>query len=489
MRFFCPACGTVHTVDDSKIPAGGSTVECSKCGFTIKVRPPKKAHEPQAVASTIPQMERAKNPVASPRTEQSIPAAPADDFDDDSWIDETTDPGADDPGADNNESFDAEDQWESESQDEVPPQVAAGAEQAAQVSPKAKKKKKKTVKPKIGHKKKTSTPLGDVKLNVPYAGCGRSGERFRFRDLFFALQAPLDLRKTMWSAAGVFTGGVLLMGVMWLSMQINSRIAAIAGLIVGAVVYFACMFVGLGVAIRQSDRELIHGGRLSLTEGTGFVKQRLFDVVAFPFAFVVGILLLGVGIGIMHLVARIPYAGPLVYGLSFGVVIVLAILAVLVGVVMMLSAFSYVPALEGRGVMTAAKLLWQLIKTKPGKYFLNLLVSALVAAVLMWLFSFLVRWAFGFIGFVDSLAGGGEYSQILLSTPGNFFPLWTLLFDTGLGAGRGFGWQFTIAGWFVFVYMLALLSLVQGFVLTYFHSAGAVNYHLLTQDEDESQAQ
>ncbi len=475
MRFFCPACGTVHTLDDSRIPAEGSTVQCSKCGFAIKVKPPKKNNESRSVASTIPQMSKAGDLQDAPRTEQ-MPAAGDESFDDDSWIDESTDPGADDALDSGEQAGVDEDQYEESFDDEPSEQEAVP------------KKKPKSKKPKAASGHKVSNPLGDMKLGVPYAGCGRSGEKFRFRDLFYALQAPLDLRKTIWSAAGVFVGGILLMGVMWLSLKLNSRIAAIAGLIVGAVMYFACMFVGLAVAIRQSDREMIHGGRLALDESTGFVKQRLFDVVAFPFAFVVGILVLGVGIGIFHLIARIPYAGPLVYGVSFGVVILLAMLAVAVGVVMILSTFSYIPALEGRGVIGAAKHLWQLIKKKPGKYFLNLLASALVAVVLMWLFSYLVHAAFGFIGFVDSLAGGGQYSQILLSTPGNLFPLWALLFDTGLGAGKGFGWQFTIAGWLVFVYMLMLLSLVQGFVLTYFHSAGAVSYHLLTQDDEESEA-
>ncbi len=479
MRFFCPACGTVHTLDDDSIPSGGTTVECSKCNFAIKVKPPKRSNAPQAVAATIPQMAKAENQPAQTRTQQSMEAA-ADDFDDDSWLDETTDPGVeqdasgDAPGdveqLQNTDSFDDE-----PLEDDDPLNQESKASQPSSQKPVRKKLKKK------------SKPLGRVKMTLPYAGCGRSSDKFRLRDLLFALQAPLDLRKTLSAAAGVFVGGLLLMAVTWLSMQVNSRIAVIAGLIVGSVVYFACMFVGLGIAIRQSDREMIHGDRLNLVEGTGFVKQRLFDVVAFPFSFVVGILLLGVGIGVFHLIARIPYAGPLVYGLTFGVVLLLAILAILLGVLMLLSTFSYIPALEGRGVMSAAKNIWGLIKAKPGKYFLHLLIAALVAGALMWLFSFVIHWAFGFIGFVDSLAGGGQYSQILLSTPGGLFPLWELLFDTGLGVGKGFGWQFTIAGWFVFIYMLALLSMVQGFVLTYFHSAGVVNYHLLIQDEEEQQ--
>src|SRR4030042_1213464 len=86
MRFFCPACGTAQTKPDSEIPDGGSNEDCAKCGFSIKLKAPKRASEPTAAGATIPQVRR----VAGPAPQAAREAAQ----DDDDWLDEDTDPGA-----------------------------------------------------------------------------------------------------------------------------------------------------------------------------------------------------------------------------------------------------------------------------------------------------------------------------------------------------------------------------------------------------------
>jgi hypothetical protein len=103
----------------------------------------------------------------------------------------------------------------------------------------------------------------------------------------------------------------------------------------------------------------------------------------------------------------------------------------------------------------------------------------------MYLLSWVITTAFGYIFMVDGLAGGGEVPKVLMSTPGGLFPMFALLFKTGMGVGAGAGWQFSIGGWLVFIFLMMVFSMVQGFVLTYFSAAGVVNYHLLTQDDEE----
>ncbi len=456
MRFFCPACGTSHSMDDDSIPAGGTQVECTKCGFAIKIKAPVRPQD----GATEPEMPEA-DALIEPR------------------------PAADATGAatDMRPAAEAEPEPAAPAQQPAPPAAAAvgAADEPSQPSQPAK--------PSQPDEPSKARNPGGGGWRLPYVGCGRSGERFRFRDLFYALQAPLDIRKLLAAAAGAFAGSALLILVGWLAMLTESRLAVTIGLIVGFVLYFACLYLGLGIATAQTDREMRHGGRLPIGAGIGFVKQRLATVVGFPFLFVLAMVGLAAGIAAFHLLARIPYAGPILYGLFYALVFALGLLVVLVGVLMWFSTFSYIPAAGDRGLLALARHLWAKLRRHPGPFALHLLVAAVVGGLLLWLLTWLVGSAMGVIGRVDGLVGGGEYSQILLSMPGSMFPLWALLYDTGLQPGAGAGWQFTIAGWMVFISLMGVFALVLGFVLTYFYAAGVVNYHLLAQREAEQSEQ
>ncbi len=415
MRYFCPACGSAHTMPDEEIPSTGTTVDCGKCGFSIKVKPPRRKAKSASTAD--------------------LPADPE------------QKPSGDE---------------EKEPKEKVELDTTEPDFQAVE-------------EPRPGISRE---------LRIPYPGCCRSGARFRFRDLFFALQAPLDLRKTLASAAGVLAGSVLLILILWLASLTKSQTGGVIGLIFGSLLFCACMYMGLGVAIKQADREMIHGGRLPLSEGIDFVKSHLVNVVGFPFLFVAGIVALGTVIAIFHLMARIPYAGPMLFGLTYGAVFTMGVLAILIGVLFVFAEFSYIPAAGKHGLLGLAAHMWRLARRKPGRYALHLLVSYSVALVLAIVLVWILVKALWLIGMVGGLVGGGEFPKILLSQPGGLFPFLEMLFPTGLGAGIGQGWQFTIAGWLVFVMNMAVFSLVTGFLGTYLLAAGAVNYHLLTQDEE-----
>ncbi len=487
MRFFCPACGTAHSISDDKIPAGGSSVDCSKCGFAIKIKGPSRP-KPAAAATEqrVPAATAAPAAPAAAKTEQSIPAAQEPE---EAWASEDTDPGAagQDDWADEGYADDLDPEPSAapayEPEPAEPAEPAAPAQAAA--APKAQPKPKAKAKPKAKKPAAAKMPKMPKDVKLPYPGCGRSGDRFRFRDLFFALQAPLDLRKTMASGVGIFVGTAMFVLIGYLAMLAKSQIVGIIGMILGLVVYFACMYLGLGVATRQTDQEMLGGQRLPLSEGLGFVKAKLFNVVGFPFLFVIGIVAAGVVIAVFHLIARIPYAGPIVYGLTFAVVFFMAVLAVLIGVLMIFSTFSYIPAAGEHGLFGLAKHLWQVIKRSPGWYSLHLLIAVVVSGLVMWVLVQVLGYAFSYIYMVDGLAGGGEVRSVFGNMPGMMGPVAGLLFDLPGRGGAETGWQFTIAGWTVFIFLMMIFSMVQGFVLTYFSAAGVVNYHLLTQDEDE----
>jgi hypothetical protein len=318
---------------------------------------------------------------------------------------------------------------------------------------------------------------------LPFPGTVRSADRYRFRDLLYALRAPLDVRKLAASAAGFFCGGLLFVLIAWLGVLTKTGPVVISGMVLGGFVFWACLTLGLAVASRQTDLEAQAGKKLPLGEGLGYVRAHWLTVLGTPFLFVVGILALGVGIAVFILLARIPYAGPLVFGLAFLPVFLMAFLAVLLAVVLLLFLFTYVPAGGDRGPLVTLRRTWAVLRSRPGPYLLHFLCAVVVTGGLLYVLGKLVERAFTFIAMVDGFAGDGQVPQVMLSIPGALFALIEVIAPSGLGAGAGASWEFTIAGWLAGLGMLVVASLVVGFAWTYFQAAGVVSHHLNTQDD------
>jgi len=511
MRFFCPACGTAHTMADDQVPAEGTKVACSRCAFQITVR----GKKPRT--ATVPSLAPPEEP--GDRT-------PTDDEDQPTQAVERPAPAAEAPApaatrpraaaASPSRAPSAAPAATSRPSSQVGPRPKPSQPAPAASKPEAKPQPKPQPKPEphVSEPPDLSddgeAPAGDelgqavgqvedelraaagqaasqmkaaLAGGLPFPGTVRSGDRYRFRDLLFALRAPLDVRKLAVSAAGFFCGGLLFVLIAWLGVLTKTGPVVISGMVLGG--FWACLTLGLAVASRQSDLEARAGKKLPLGEGLGYVRSRWLTVLGTPFLFVVGILALGVGIAVFILLARIPYAGPLVFGLAFLPVFLMAFLAVLLAVALWLVTFTYVPAGGESGPWTALKRTWAVLRGRPGPYLLHFLVAALVTGGLLWLLGKLVHQAFTFISMVDGFAGGGEVSRVLLSIPGALYALIELIAPSGLGAGAGASWEFTIAGWLAGLGMLAVASLVVGFGLTYFQAAGVVSHHLNTQDSGQ----
>jgi hypothetical protein len=471
-------------MEDAQIPPEGMQAPCSRCGFEIKVRPrrlktgqlpslaapeepgdktPPDAEVVEDAAAATAEMPAAREaqpprpasarPKAATGARAAVSQAPARAEPEPQRVAQAPTPEADGevlPGPRASRP-DAPGQAVNQVEDEF---KAAAGEAAARVR----------------------ASLG---RGLPFAGIIRSGERFRFRDLFYALRAPLDVRKLAATSAGVLLGCLLLLLLSWLGSLTKTMVGVMAGAILGGLFLWACTYLGLAVATRQVDREARAGRRLPIAEGLDYVKKRWLTVLGAPLVFVAAVLVLGAGIALFHLLARVPYAGPLVYGLAFLLVFALAFLAVLVLVLLGLITFTYLPASEGLGPLGVIRRVGSVLTRRPGWYLLYWAIAGAVSSVLGWLLIKLVHRAFGFISLVDGWVGGGEVSRILLSLPAGFGALIELISPTGLGAAAGSEWQFSVAGWLVAVGMLALLSLVAGFVLTYFHAAGVAAYRLL----------
>ncbi len=457
MRYFCPGCGSKYARPDEGIPPEGMSVTCEKCGFNITIKPPR--HKRITGTASKVSSKKAKEPPRVSVAEEDTPVPDA------------------------AEKQPAEEQPAKE-------QPIEGHQAEAPATPPAEPKAKK--KPK---KRPSGTLTGRYLAAI---GTGKSGSApgatsktagFRFRDLFYALAVPLDFRKLLVTGAAVFAGSLLFSGLGWLGVKTQSSIGVMIGLILGAVIFWALVILGMGVTSHLADREMEEGKHLPLREGIGYVTGNPLTVLGTPLLFVIGVLAGCVVIAVIALIGRIPYAGPIVYGLTFPISFTAAFVSVLLAILFVLITFSYLPAVqrEQLGPWSGAKRAIALIRNNIGRYLLDVLVAAACAYLLLMLLGMVVTVAMGGIGWVGGKAMGADLSSVFLAVPAALFGALVMIMPDAMlmmfQAASGPGWQFSIAGWLVGLTLLAVFSLMLAFVLTYFSAAGVVNYHLLVDGE------
>jgi len=429
VRYFCPGCGSKYSMPDEDIPAEGMSVNCEKCGFNITIKPPRHKRATGSSSKTPPK--KAKEPLQAPEPEEKTPV----------------------------------------------PEAAETAAAIPAAEPRAKKE---------AQKHPSGARVGRYLAAI---GTGKSGDAFRFRDLFYTLAVPLDFRKLLVTGVAVFVGSLLFSGLGWLGVKTQSSVGVMIGLILGGVIFWALVILGMGVTSHLADREMEEGKHLPLGEGIRYVTGNPLTVLGTPFLFVIGVLASGVVIAVIALIGRIPYAGPIVYGLTFPFSFAVALVSVLLAILFVLITFSYLPAVrcEQLGPWAGAKRAVALIRNNVGHYLLDVLVVSACAYLLFLLLGMAVAAAMGGIGWVGGKAMGADLSSVFLAVPAALFGALVMVMPDAMlmmfQAASGPGWQFSIAGWLVGLTLLAVFSLMSAFVLTYFSAAGVVNYHLLVDKE------
>ena len=477
MRFFCPACGTPHVKPNQEIAQTGSKVDCTQCRFSIQVKLPKRKKAlgappaPIKIKNKTPEYEKSKN-----AWDDEVTALNK--VDDDEQVDEEC----------RTVEFVAEKQYlPSESKESAREQEAAAPPEASQPAQESMASESQEVAEGLESAGKDSQRLSSPAQPAAHkkAFCPGRGQ-YRFRDLIYALQVPFDYRKTLIVALGFFVGFLLLAALLFLAAKTQSSAAQKIGGLVGLVVFSTCFFVGAGASAFLTGRELELGHRLPVYEGYLWMRANLFVVIGFPLAMFASLALLGSAIGILLLIARIPYVGPVVYGLTFGVTLLLGVLMVLLAVVALGLIYSYIPVCEGHGVWGLIKRMWQLFRINPFRYALNLSVTVGIALVLAMIVQFVYAEAFSMILNVDGWVGGGELGGMLAEGPSSFLLGFknSLVSLSNLSTTTEHGvWPLRIAGWLAATSILALVSIAVGFVWTYFSAAGVINVHLVTQEE------
>lgn len=325
-----------------------------------------------------------------------------------------------------------------------------------------------------------------IEFRWPWFGCGRSSlERYRFRDLFYAISVGLDLRKVLPAAGGVLAGLVLFSLMSWLGMLTRSAAGGWIGLILGGMLSFCCILVGTAVSVRLVSEEMASGASCRLSVGIGFVRQRAGAVLGVPGLFAAVLLALVFVLTVLAYIVRIPYAGPLLYGLTFAVSLLAGLLGLVVCVLLDLCLFSYLPALgDGLGALEALRRLWSLLCARPGRYLLHWLMAGACTMAISYLLGWVLGAALGLVVGIGGPVGGADFSSVLLSMGPVFAGLVVVMPELadGMAAAAGGGWHFEVAGWLVLIVLSIAVSIVLGAVLVYWFAAGVVNYRLLSQD-------
>lgn len=451
MRFFCPGCGTKYSKPEDEIPEEGTTVVCDKCGFKISVKRPRGKKKP--AAKTV----RAPREKVDPETEPPTV-----------MHDSRSDP------------------TERVIRAEPPPKGKLPRPPEEPGEPGEFLEEDEIVKPR---QKKTGATIRKLFAYVDALGTGRSGTSFRFRDLFYALLAPLDYRKLLVVSALVSAASLMYAGLVYLGTLTKSTVGVTISLVLGGVLFWVLTMLALGVSTHLTDREMVDGRRFRIADSIKFVLAHPMTILGTPLIFVSAFLILSVGVTVLSLIGRIPCAGPLVYGLSFAGTFVLSLLAVLVCVMFGLLAFSYLPAVvrEGLGAIAGAKRMLNMVRSNLGGYMLHLLVVVSCSVVLFFLLQLLVSLAMAHLGWLGAKGMGPDLSRVFLEVPLGLFGVMVLAVPDALlssfSAAMETGWQFSVAGWLVGLTLLLVFSLVFAFVLVYFFGAGVVNYHLMVARE------
>jgi len=447
--FFCPKCGHRHSREDSEIPAAGVSVPCQKCGtpIPIKGRPGSGTHAAATAKTSTPPV------VESANSEQASSSRSA-----------------------------MEGKSKGKKKQPEPEASPPAEDHAAQDAPPAAQAEATGKPPEVKKDPRVPSALGKnlsgaVDRWLGRIGTGRSGESFRFRDLFFALVVPLDPRKLLLVALSIFLGSLGFWLMTFLGSLTEIRVGFIFFLVLGGLLFWACLTLGLGAATFLADKEMRAGKHDPCGAGVSFMTSTLtgrwLAILGTPFAFVVLAVVFTAGVAALSWMGKIPYVGPVAYGLSYVGTLVLALGAVMIVIALVIVSFSYLPVVNDPtvGPVSGARRSAGFVLSNPGRYMLHLLIATAISMVLLFLLSTVAWWAFRLIFWVAGTITEQDLGSIFGQVPMGMIGL-TLAFLPGgtwafFGAERAAEFPEKFGGWMVGLSSLFLFSMVLAFALLY----------------------
>lgn len=316
-------------------------------------------------------------------------------------------------------------------------------------------------------------------LRFPGFAPGDAGP-WTWRDLPRAFVGLLDVRRVAFTAVGLWLALVAFLLVKWLGSKIGFLttvldVVAWALLIVG----FALVTAVMSFVCHQT---VIERRASSIKAGVGWVKSWIKSVAGTPLAFagvIAGAVLIEALLG---LVGRIPVVGPIVWGLTSPVTVLLSVASGLVAVALVYSLPLYVPVIynEKTGPAETLKRLLSLFRAHGLRLVGHLMLSALMIglAVAVTLAPAL-RLGRTFTDNAVANAMGDNLGGLFVKAPGVFQgPLVALVTPAGAPADPGFG--HTLGGILGGIGSALLPALVLAVVVLVQYTAGCIIYSIVT---------
>ncbi|MBI2571944.1 MAG: DUF4339 domain-containing protein [Candidatus Schekmanbacteria bacterium] len=216
--------------------------------------------------------------------------------------------------------------------------------------------------------------------------------RIGWRDVWGGFALGFDRNRALVALAS-FGATTLVGGILFGIALIAARVTAVLALpfvVAGAAAAIAISFVGLGALSFQAREKILEGSSPAFGVALAWARQHAVSLALTPIIVSVTIAAPLIVLGLLGVVALIPYAGPILTGLIFGVHLALGLATVFLIVAAAL-AWTFAPiivAFEETTVMETMQVLFNLVRSAV----VRLLLWAILPSMALSLVAMLVMW-------------------------------------------------------------------------------------------------
>ena len=311
---------------------------------------------------------------------------------------------------------------------------------------------------------------------------------YTWRDLPRAFLGVTDLHRVAFTTV-VLWAGVLAFGIVnWLGALLADKVWSHLGTAFGVIAWLALIAAVLVVTSVMGfvcHQTVIEQRSSSIKAGVEWMQKWIQSVFGTPLAFVAVIAAVAAFHGLVGVIGRIPYAGPIVWGAASGITIVSALAAGVVAVLLGYTLALYIPVVynEKSGPGETLKRLLELTKLHGAT-----LVGLVVASVAMIYAAFLailkpsILAGTLLLSYVGMKAMGVDLLATIAANPFQAIGMATSIVFEQLGGGMGVEINFghKLGGFFTAFFATGALAFVASLLYLPYITAGGIIYGVLT---------
>jgi len=249
------------------------------------------------------------------------------------------------------------------------------------------------------------------------------------------------------------------------------------------VIKLAVISIAGGSLCRIAALQFAQGEKPGLTEALRFSAKRFTSFFAAPLAPVGIIIFIGLFIFLLGLVGNIPRAGELIIGICMllaliaGALIAIVLIGAVAGFNLMFPSVVY----DGSDCFDAISRSFSYVYAKPWRMLFYSAIAAVYGAIC---YTFVRFFAFLLLSVTHwslqlGVWGGNRKLMAIWSKP----EFRNLLGSSGLTAAN---WSESLAGFLVYLSLLAVVGLLAAFIISFYFSANTIIYSLMRNKVDDT---